>query len=598
MDESLREPPAPQRALERIGSALRRGAPWIFAIDLRSLALFRALLGGTLFVQLCLRLANSHTFLSDGGLLPRAALSGPLSLWRISLHAANGQPGFEAALLVVALIAAAALLLGWRTRLAAVVSFILYVSLMNRAPQLVLGSDMLLGALLFWCCFLPVNARWSLDLALADEASVPPSPQRSWAGSALLIQGAMACMLSTWMAVGADPLGQMLQQPAYLSAIGGWGAQHGLFTPWMHSAVRWIGGLGPLLLFTPVLRKAIKGPIWVALVFVQIAAIFTLELGPAPWVACVALAPFVGSSVWARLQAVAARKAPLQVYSDAARPAARRWQQLWCTMLALPHARLRAAQDTPRTAALLSVHARWIVIDANDRAHLGGAAYLAMLRRSPLLGPLGALLLACHADKAWNGLARRLDRFRFQLPPPRAAIRAPGAAPDRIAGLVLILVLVWNLGTLGALPAAVHTALAPPLRLLRLDQNWANYLPRGPQAHGWLAAVGTTASGAQVDAMRGHGSMDFTPPRRLAAREGSIRSHTWHDRLLQPGAGSARTRTAHYLCQRWLRRAPHAPLQSIDLVYLVEDAHNVAGTRSRLEQHVLWSGSCQGASRG
>ncbi|MDN5874463.1 MAG: HTTM domain-containing protein, partial [Sinobacteraceae bacterium] len=536
IDESLIEPPPLRRAGQRAIEALRGGTPGILAVDVRSLALFRAVLAGILFIQLCLWLGEAGAFLSDAGVFPRATLDGAGSLWRVSLHAANGQTGFEVALLLLALIAAAALFLGWSTRLAAAGSFILYVSLLNRVPQLVLGADMLLAALLLWCCFLPVNARWSLDRALADDGDPPPSnPQRSsqrcWATAALLIQGALACLLATWLALGADPLGQMLSQPAYLTPVGAWLVHHGLFSGWTHTAVRWVGGIAPLLLFTPVLHKSLKGTAWVLLVLLQIAAIFSFKLGPAPWVALAALAPFVGPSVWERLK-TATGNAPLKIYYNGQRPAARRWQRLWCIMLILPHARLHAAQDETRTATLFAANNSWIVIDADDRAHLGAAAWLALLRRSPLCGPLGRLLVAIHADKALNRLFEYLGRHPLKLPASHAltGIRRP-AAP-RSAAVLLILVLIWNLGTLGILPTLTHTLLAPPLRLLRLDQHWARYLPRGPTTHGWLAAVGITASGTQVDALRGHGKINFTPPHDVASRQGNIRWHTWADRLV------------------------------------------------------------------
>lgn len=597
IDASLVEPPLLQRAAH----VARQRFATTFNVDLRSLALFRALLGGTLFVQLCLWLGGTTAFLSDAGVLPRATLSGARSMWRISLHAASGQAGFEFALLVLALAAAAALCLGWRTRLAAIVSFVLYVSLLNRAPQLVVGGDMLLAALLLWCCFLPVHAHWSLDFALGSDApechTAVPNPQRSWAGTALLIQGATACLLTTWLAAHADPFGQVLAQPAYLTPTGMWLAQHGLLAAWIHLAVRWIGGFAPLLLFTPVFREVLRPLAWIALVALQLAAIATFNLGPAPWVALVALSAFVGTGVWRRLQTATSRHPPLRLYHDRQRPESRRWQKLWCTLLVLPRTHLHAAQNEARTTTLLAANDTWILIDADDRAHLGSAAWIALLRTSPLFGPLGMLLAATHAETPLDWLRRRLRRIRpLHLPHPHISTYTLGSTADRAAGVLLVLLVAWTLGTAGLLPQAVNGALNPPLRLLRLDQHWAHYLPRGPALRGWLAALGTTAAGTRVNAVNGSHFINFNTSAELASRQGNIRWHTWHDALLTADTAT-RARYAGYLCQRWNRHATTAhQLRTLDLVYIVEDTpgtNNSLNAPDTLEQRVLWSGTCR-----
>ncbi|MFX8976526.1 hypothetical protein ABTN19_19210, partial [Acinetobacter baumannii] len=68
--------------------------------------------------------------------------------------------------------------------------FVLYAALLNRNPLVTLPGDTLLCALLFWCLFLPMGARWSVDAALARPEAPPPADPRhsGWPAAALLLQ--------------------------------------------------------------------------------------------------------------------------------------------------------------------------------------------------------------------------------------------------------------------------------------------------------------------------------------------------------------------------------------------------------------------------
>ena len=167
---------------------LRSRLPLMFGIDLRTLALFRAALGVVLFVDLCCRVGDAGSFYSDGGVLPRSWLAAYGESWRASLYLANGQAWFAIALLALQAVAALALLLGWRTRLAALLCFVLEASLLNRNELVLTSGDGLLACLLFWSLFLPLGARWSVDAALSRTPAPLQNQYLSWASAALLLQ--------------------------------------------------------------------------------------------------------------------------------------------------------------------------------------------------------------------------------------------------------------------------------------------------------------------------------------------------------------------------------------------------------------------------
>ena len=84
---------------------------------------------------------------------------------RWSLYFISGSWVWALLLHLVAAGAAMALLLGYRTRLATLISFVLLVSLHNRAPLMLQGGDNLLLLMVFWSIFLPLGARFSMDAA-------------------------------------------------------------------------------------------------------------------------------------------------------------------------------------------------------------------------------------------------------------------------------------------------------------------------------------------------------------------------------------------------------------------------------------------------
>ena len=101
----------------------------VLSIDLRSLALFRILLGGLIMADLMIRGADLSVWMSDEGVFPRDFIIDWSGDNRWSLYFISGSWVWALLLHLVAAGAAMALLLGYRTRLATLISFVLLVSL-------------------------------------------------------------------------------------------------------------------------------------------------------------------------------------------------------------------------------------------------------------------------------------------------------------------------------------------------------------------------------------------------------------------------------------------------------------------------------------
>ncbi|UOQ79449.1 MULTISPECIES: HTTM domain-containing protein [Hymenobacter] len=135
-----------------------------FVVDLRALALLRAAVAAVVLLDLGIRSTDLEAFYSNMGVLPLSVLYE--HLWNpyvFSLHTSSGLWQVEAVLFLLAAVAAVALLLGYKTRVATFISWLLLVSLQNRNPLILQGGDDLLRMLLFWGFFLPWGRVYSLD---------------------------------------------------------------------------------------------------------------------------------------------------------------------------------------------------------------------------------------------------------------------------------------------------------------------------------------------------------------------------------------------------------------------------------------------------
>jgi hypothetical protein len=169
----------------------------VFSLDLRSLALLRMGLGWMLLITALDLWGNAGTFLSDAGTLPRAARM-QLNLqeefteppYYVSLHMLSGEVWYQRTLLTLAAASGVGVMVGWRTTACLFVSWVLLIGQQGRNPLILQGGDDILRCLTFWCLFLPLGAKWSLDARRSPTAA--GTHICSLASAALVIQ--LACI--------------------------------------------------------------------------------------------------------------------------------------------------------------------------------------------------------------------------------------------------------------------------------------------------------------------------------------------------------------------------------------------------------------------
>jgi hypothetical protein len=276
-------------------------------VDTRALAALRVLLGGLLLADLVLRARDLTAHYTDSGAVPRAALFDWAPILRyLSVHALSGDAWWQLLLFGLAGVAAIALVLGYRTRLATACSLVLLVSLHARTPVVLNGGDILLRRLLFWGLFLPLGAQWSID---GRRTEGPPGDVATLASAALLVQVVLVYAVNAvlkhrsalWR--DGDAVRYALSLEAFTTPLGDLLAQ----SPTLLTVVDWLwltllSGAVLLFLTTGWRRALLVG----TLATMHLGMALTMHLGLFPLISLTALVPFVPSVVWDRVSVPAA----------------------------------------------------------------------------------------------------------------------------------------------------------------------------------------------------------------------------------------------------------------------------------------------------
>ncbi len=290
-------------ALDRLSGAIARR----FAVDTRALAAFRIALGLLLLADLALRSRNLEAFYTDAGVLPRSALYSDYGAV-YSLHAVSGEAWAIGLLFVVAAGFAAAMIVGYRTRLATVCSWLLLVSLHVRNPMVLNGGDVLFRMLLFWAMFLPLGERWAIDADHTDRARATVS---NVATMALLCQVVAMYVVNAlhktegemWLNGEAVVYVFSLDYQFTVLLGNALAEYHDLLSIMTYVWVALVICSPLLLAFTGLPRAALAS----AFVGMHFGMLLTMRIGVFPLVVVAAFIPFYQPVVWNGASALAAR---------------------------------------------------------------------------------------------------------------------------------------------------------------------------------------------------------------------------------------------------------------------------------------------------
>ena len=225
------------------------------------------------------------------------------------------------ALMLIHLLAGAALMLGWHSRLAAASAWFLTLSLVARNPLAMNHGDKLLVLLLFASLFLPLGRYLSLD-ARAKKDPPLTAASRWWTsfGSTFLILQIVLIYFvsglhksSTAWGIEYEAVRIALMDASHATSLGQALTQFPLVLKAMTFATIYLEQIFILLLLSPLYNQAFRCVLALIFAGLHIGIILTMDLVLFPWVCLVAWAAILPTPVydtlWRRVPAAKATPA-------------------------------------------------------------------------------------------------------------------------------------------------------------------------------------------------------------------------------------------------------------------------------------------------
>lgn len=241
-------------------------------------------------------------FLVDGSAITAIGLDSHFEgSWAWSLNWLSRTTWFQTTLMAIGSCAAVLLVIGWQTRWTTIICWFLVTSLLNSAPPIVGGGDILLNLLLFWGMFLPLGQYWSID---STKALDPQEPSfTSTATVCVMLQMAMMYLFTglskcneVWYS--GEALGIGLSNDRLARPLG-----HVLAGfPWLTSSLTWVTLAAelalPFVFFSPWKRKLCRSAALLFFIAFHIGIESTMVVMLFSYTSLVGLTVFIPNFWW------------------------------------------------------------------------------------------------------------------------------------------------------------------------------------------------------------------------------------------------------------------------------------------------------------
>ena len=630
----MREASAERQAERRSGPLARLAQFWCGQADLAPLALFRIVYGAMLFGWFLQLLPHMTPFFTDEGMLPRFLLA-TLHPLRFSLLSLGGELWQIWPFWLAGLVVAVMVMVGYRTRLACVLAFLLVLSFQWRNPLILDGSDLVFRLVPFWLIFTAAGNRYSVDAALRRirgqelSGSGPALPIRllelqiAW----IYLMTAVAKLAGPkWVDGSATYYALQLKHTfgrGYVEAL----AQNDLFAHLLTWGTLLTEAPFFFLVFAPFWQGRARVLAIALAVPLHLGIMLLMNVGNFPGIMLVALLLFLPANLAYGLV-------------DRGRALFGRWRVTLyydgaCLLCRRTIAFLRAV-DIYRTITPVDLRSvvdpaameqRIQAYDERGRRSQGAAALARAARGLPLLCLPGLVLslpgLAALAERAYDWVARhRLLLLSCPAgvcnldaePEPKPSTSSRPVAwlrwPRRLGYALLVLVAVGAFST--ALTPSVSAyklpePFGPPVQALAsyrtpepfnrlllfasLDQGWNMFAPDPMGADGWLLMPAKLADGSAIDLLTGAAPSDeprYADP--LYSRWAKVT-----ERIVDSNNAVYRQEYGRMYCRlRNLHLQPgQSPIVTFDVLYIQRFVPPFGqGGEPTLQRHQIWSHTC------
>jgi hypothetical protein len=515
---------------------LFRPAYWLGDVDSRPVALFRIVFALLLLKDAIYHLPLARIYYSDAGIVPRAALwDGLARTNRISLMDAISAPWMATVFFVLWIVVLLGLLVGWRTRLMAILNFVILLSVQERNIYLLNGADTVFRVMSFWAIFLPMGQAFSVDALRRRAARYqltqhpadlrPPSGPRP--GSAFPVRMAQIQLALVYVFTGilklpgeptawsrGEALHYALQLQSLTQVTGDWLVNSGL--DWLLRYINYLTLFTEMafviLVFLPILQPMLRMLGLTLGVLLHTGIALTMSIAN---FSMVMMGSYLLFFEWSWLDGLARwlHRLPAEIRSQLPLPQV--GSPLWALLALTPSDAL--VLDTDVTQSVDEVD-KWIIVDEQSNVLTGVDAWLRAAGYLPLSRLWAWMLRARFVRQLmWAALgAWARHELPVTLAPvekeqgapvyrsPNLALRALAALP--LAALMAVIVW-WNLATVERngqqLVANVQDVPREVIQYAGLWQGWNMFAPYPTTVDGWIVIPGVFEDGTMLDLRTG-----------------------------------------------------------------------------------------------
>ena len=553
----------------------------VFSIDLRSLALLRMSLAVLILLDLILRSRQMSLFYTDSGLLPREKWLEVNHKWYFSLHGASGDLWWQVVLFIAAGFFALCLLIGYRTRLMSVLSWILLASLLNRNEMVLQGGDILLVVMSFWAVFLPLGAKWSVDAALQPEHQRNPNQLRyepgkaqlyfSVATVAVIFQVLFLYFFTALLKTGAawrfpfEAAQYTLEIQHFATPIGNWFKQFTPLLPFGAAYVIFAEFIGPLLVLLPFKWPITRIIGLLMLASLHVAFVLLIHIGLFPFIDFMSLTVLIPSALWIfiskRRQNSVASKVTMYYDEDCG------FCLKMCLILReflLPDSvKILRAQQHPDIYPIMERENSWVITDGQGKSYTHWSAMAFLFTQSWLLKPVGWIMklppFMWLGNQVYHWIANNrgtMGNITARTLPYRPLKLKPTIVGQLVAAYFLVVITIFNISTLPGMKWIRYKAIDHSARVVRIDQKWSMFAPKPLTLSMFPQVEGRLRNGDLVNLYKLTGTeADWQPPEHMYPLYDGYRSRKYYDRLRSFKNNAVRTAFGHYQCKTWNGKA-------------------------------------------
>lgn len=264
----------------------------MFSFDLRLLGISRILLGLILFLDILTRSFDLSIFYTDDGVYSRALLlKNDWFSWNWSVNMITGVWEGQVFIFGFTMLCALMVLIGYKTKVFLVLSYLLLISIQTRNPLIHYGGDLILKLLIFYSIFLPVHARYAVDKV--KKTTLPTSGKvLSLATIAYILQ-----VVSIYVFAGIAKDGEnwldgsavyyALSMDKYATALVAYIMEFPRVLTFLSHSTLYLETFGCLLLFVPFFWKYFRTVGVLMFMSLHFGFFLFMTLGIFPWVAII-----------------------------------------------------------------------------------------------------------------------------------------------------------------------------------------------------------------------------------------------------------------------------------------------------------------------